>query len=151
MDFPSFIQTDMLYPCSYWFSHYQLTIDQDVINFLKRKLWIFLTFAVLTFVLDAQKNRLIEIFLMSTQNICFVWEIRKQILSIYFYLETLRQTFHAEKLCSRRHFGTFHKFFKKIDGGFHPYFKINCSVYCLTMSVVGIPCFDEKNHLVVNT
>ena len=33
--------------------------------------------AVLTDVLGAQKNRLIETVLLSTHNICFGWEIRK--------------------------------------------------------------------------
>ena len=32
----------------------------------------------LTYVLGAQKNRLIETVLVSTQNICFVWEIKKK-------------------------------------------------------------------------
>ena len=31
----------------------------------------------LTYVLGAQKNRLIERVLLSTHNICFGWEIRK--------------------------------------------------------------------------
>ena len=33
--------------------------------------------SILTYVLGAQKNRLIETVLLSTHNICFVWEIRK--------------------------------------------------------------------------
>ena len=33
--------------------------------------------SVLTYVLGAQKNRLIETVLLSTHNICFGWEIRK--------------------------------------------------------------------------
>ena len=32
---------------------------------------------VLSYVLGAQKNRLIETVLLSTHNICFGWEIRK--------------------------------------------------------------------------
>ena len=35
--------------------------------------------SVLTYVLGAQKNRLIETVLLSTHNICFGWEIRKLI------------------------------------------------------------------------
>ena len=34
--------------------------------------------SVLTYVLGAQKNRLIETVLLSTHNICFGWEIRKK-------------------------------------------------------------------------
>ena len=37
---------------------------------------------VLTYVLGAQKNCLIEIVLLSTHNICFGWEIRKIIFSM---------------------------------------------------------------------
>ena len=33
--------------------------------------------SILTYVLGAQKNRLIETVLLSTHNICFGWEIRK--------------------------------------------------------------------------
>ena len=33
--------------------------------------------SALTYVLGAQKNRLIETVLLSTHNICFGWEIRK--------------------------------------------------------------------------
>ena len=32
---------------------------------------------ILAYVLDAQKNRLIETVLLNTHNICFGWEIRK--------------------------------------------------------------------------
>ena len=35
--------------------------------------------SVLTYVLGAQKNRLIETVILSTHNIYFDWEIRKQI------------------------------------------------------------------------
>ena len=38
----------------------------------------------LTYVLGAQKNRLIETVLLSTHNMCFDWEIRK--LNIYYAL-----------------------------------------------------------------
>ena len=41
------------------------------------KLWIFSYPLILTFVLGAQKNHLIETVLLSTHNICFGWEIRK--------------------------------------------------------------------------
>ena len=37
--------------------------------------------SVLTYVLDAQKNRLIETVLLSTHNICFRWETRKLCLN----------------------------------------------------------------------
>ena len=33
--------------------------------------------SVLTYVLGAQKNHLIEVFFLSAHNICFGWEIRK--------------------------------------------------------------------------
>ena len=33
--------------------------------------------SILTYVLGAQMNGLIEMVLLSTQNICFGWEIRK--------------------------------------------------------------------------
>ena len=36
--------------------------------------------SVLTCVLDAKKNRLIETVLLSTHNICFSWEIRNLII-----------------------------------------------------------------------
>ena len=41
------------------------------------ELWIFSYPSILTFVLGAQKNRLIETVLLSTHNICSGWEIRK--------------------------------------------------------------------------
>ena len=41
------------------------------------KLYIFSYPLVLTYVLGAQENRLIETVLLSTHNICFGWEIRK--------------------------------------------------------------------------
>ena len=40
-------------------------------------MWIFSYPSILTYVLGAQKNRLIEMVLLSTQNICFGWEKRK--------------------------------------------------------------------------
>ena len=40
-------------------------------------MWIFSYPSVLTYVLGAQKNRLIETLLLGTHNICFGWEIRK--------------------------------------------------------------------------
>ena len=51
-------------------------------HFLSVKLLIFPYPSVLTYVLGAQKNRLIETVLWSTHNICFGWEIRK---SIFWY------------------------------------------------------------------
>ena len=42
------------------------------LNIFSRKIVNILYPSVLTFVLGAQKNHLIEIFLMSTHNICFV-------------------------------------------------------------------------------
>ena len=41
------------------------------------KLYIFSYPSVLTYVLGAQKNHLIEMVLLSGHNICFGWEIRK--------------------------------------------------------------------------
>ena len=49
-------------------------------NFFSLKFSIFSYPSVLTYVLGAQKNRLIETVLLSSQNICFGWEIRKFIL-----------------------------------------------------------------------
>ena len=43
----------------------------------QHKLLIFSYPSILTYVLDAQKNRLIEMVLLSTHNICFGREIRK--------------------------------------------------------------------------
>ena len=40
-------------------------------------MYIFFYPSVLTYVLGAQKNCLIETVLLSTNNICFGWEIRK--------------------------------------------------------------------------
>ena len=40
------------------------------------KLWIFYYPSILTYVLGAQKNRVIETVLLSNHNICFGWEIR---------------------------------------------------------------------------
>ena len=45
------------------------------------KLQIFSYPSILTYVLGAQKKRLIETVLLSTHNICFGWEIRKWIVS----------------------------------------------------------------------
>ena len=42
--------------------------------------------SVLTYVMDAQKNRLNETVLLSTHNICFWEEIRKLALIRHFYL-----------------------------------------------------------------
>ena len=41
--------------------------------------------SVLTYVLGAQKNHIIETVLLSTHNICFGWEIRK----LFFLVHTL--------------------------------------------------------------
>ena len=54
----------------------QTAISLDKQNF-SVKLLIFSCPSVLTYVLGAQKNRLIETVLLSTHNICFGWEIRK--------------------------------------------------------------------------
>ena len=43
--------------------------------------------SVLTFVLGAQKNRLIETVLLSTHNICYSCEIRKLFFITHFYLD----------------------------------------------------------------
>ena len=40
---------------------------------------IFIIHLVLTFVLGAHKNHLNDTLLLSTNNICFVWEIKKNI------------------------------------------------------------------------
>ena len=45
--------------------------------FFNIKLLLFSYPSILTFVLDAKKNRLIETVLLSTHNICFGSEIRK--------------------------------------------------------------------------
>ena len=42
---------------------------------VERNMLAFSYLLVLTYVLGAQKNRLIETVLLSTDNICFVWEI----------------------------------------------------------------------------
>ena len=55
---------------------------------LSVKLWIFSYWAVSTFVLGAQKNRLNETVLLSTHNIYFGWEIK--------ILKKKRQTFKNE-------------------------------------------------------
>ena len=44
---------------------------------LSIKLSLFSYPLILTYVLGAQKNHLIETVLLSTHNICFGWEIRK--------------------------------------------------------------------------
>ena len=51
-------------------------------------MWIFSYPSVFTYVLGAQKNRLIETVLLSTHNICFRLEIRK--LKIPYALLTLK-------------------------------------------------------------
>ena len=55
------------------------TIAQDKTTFLSINLSIFSYPSVLTYVLGAQKNRLIETVLLSTYNIRFGLEIRKLI------------------------------------------------------------------------
>ena len=50
---------------------------QDKYKKIERKLWLFYFSSVLSFVLGVQKNRLIETVLLSTHNICFGWEIKK--------------------------------------------------------------------------
>ena len=52
----------------------QITTDLDKQNF-SVKLLIFSYLPVLTFVFGAQKSPLIEMVLLSTDNICFGWEI----------------------------------------------------------------------------
>ena len=42
-------------------------------------MFIVTEYAALTYVLGAQKNRLIETVLLSTHNICFGWELRKSV------------------------------------------------------------------------
>ena len=49
----------------------------DKTKFLSVKLKIFSYLSILTYVLGAQKNRLIETVLLSTHNICFVSDLRK--------------------------------------------------------------------------
>ena len=46
-------------------------------NLLVQKLQLFSYPGIKLYILDAQKNRLIETVLLSTHNICFGWEIRK--------------------------------------------------------------------------
>ena len=58
-----------------------LCIGKDKQIFLASKLCILSHSPILTFVLGAQKNRLIETVLLSTHNICFGGEIRK----LFFY------------------------------------------------------------------
>ena len=53
-----------------------LTTGLDKHNLQRTILNIFLLI-ILTYVLDAQKNRLFETVLLTTHNICFGWEIRK--------------------------------------------------------------------------
>ena len=50
-------------------------------KYLSAKLLLFSYPSVLTFVLGAQKNRLIETVLLSTHNICFSYLIRKLIFN----------------------------------------------------------------------
>ena len=57
------------------------------LNVGKLKIRIFSYTLDLTFVLDAQKNRLIQTILLSTHNICFAGEIRKLIFTMHSYLE----------------------------------------------------------------
>ena len=58
----------------------------DTQIFFSVKMWIFPDPSVLTYVLGAQKNHLIEMVLLSTHNICFCWERRKLIFDCAFYL-----------------------------------------------------------------
>ena len=56
-----------------------LAIGLDKHKFLSVKSWIFSYPSVLTYILGAQKNCLIETVLLSTHNICFGSETRKLI------------------------------------------------------------------------
>ena len=60
-------------------------------------MWIFSYPQVLIVVLGALKNRLIEMVLLSTHNICFGWEIRKSFLITHCYLEAWFNTFSNEE------------------------------------------------------
>ena len=72
-------------------------IDNDLFHlgedFFRVKLLIFSYPSILTCILDAQKNRLIETVLLSTHNICFVLEKRKSILVTLFYPEACTSVF----------------------------------------------------------
>ena len=46
------------------------------------KIYIFSNPSISTYVLGAQKNRLVETVLLSTNTICFGWEIRKLIFLV---------------------------------------------------------------------
>ena len=68
------------------------------IKYWGAKLLIISSDSVLTYVLGAQKNRLIEMVLLSTHNICFGWEIRKLILNISFLNNALGIKYWGAKL-----------------------------------------------------
>ena len=57
---------------------------------ISQKLCIFSYPSISTFVLGAQKNRLIETVLFSTHNICFGWEIRKSFFNTLIWRPDIR-------------------------------------------------------------
>ena len=60
-------------------------------------------------VVGTQKNRLKETILLSTQNICIIWWVRK-------YLQL-----YAEKLCLSK--PVYPHYYIKLDGGIHQSLK----------------------------
>ena len=58
--------------------------------------------SVLTYVLGALKNHLIEMVLLSTHNICFGWEIRKLIFRYTLLTKVLKT--HVKYMYTRTHF-----------------------------------------------
>ena len=120
--------------CENWCSSYmrsgryviKFSITSDTIPFINStwrkkylivKLWIFSYPSVLTFVLGAQKNRLIEMVLLSTQNICFGREIKKMFICEVWELVLITHEVREirDHLLHHERYHTFQKFnLKKI-------------------------------------
>ena len=73
-------------------------------NFLNVELWIFSYPSVQTFVLGAQRNRLIETVLLSTHNICSGWEIRKLIFTYNCAFLSIKNLFFLLKISKHREY-----------------------------------------------
>ena len=61
--------------------HFAITVIRPVKQFVSVKLRLYSHLSVKLCVLCAQKNRLNERVLLSTHNICYVWDIEKIIFS----------------------------------------------------------------------
>ena len=66
-------------------------------KFLSVKMLMFSYLSVLTYVLSAQKNRLIQTVLLSTHNICFGLEIRKLIFRYALLAKVLSSNYNVSK------------------------------------------------------